>query len=48
MEQIEKKLPERKENLGKALEKMAYEVSGEIDRGEYVTFDKSKEALECE
>lgn len=39
-EQIEKKLPERKKSLGKALLKMAKEVDEEIERGEYVTLDQ--------
>jgi AbrB family looped-hinge helix DNA binding protein len=48
LEQIEKKLPERKKDLGKALLKMASEVNEEIDCGEYVTFDQLKEELEGE
>lgn len=36
-EQIERKLPERKEELGRALLKTASEVDEEIKCGEYVT-----------
>lgn len=45
-EQIEKKLPERKQSLGKALLKMAKEANEEIENGEYVTLDQLKEELE--
>ena len=48
LEQIEKKLPERKKELGKALLKMAHEVNEEIERGEYVTLDQLKDELEGE
>lgn len=45
-EQIEKKLPERKKELGKALLNMASEVDQEIERGEYITLDQLNEELE--
>ena len=47
-EQIEKKLPERKKELGKALLKMASEVDQEIERGEYITLDQLNDELEDE
>lgn len=47
-EQVEKKLPERKKELGKALLKMASEVDQEIKRGEYITLDQLNEELEVE
>ena len=47
-EQVEKKLPERKKELGKALLKMASEVDQEIERGEYMTLDQLNEELEGE
>ncbi|MCC3358203.1 AbrB/MazE/SpoVT family DNA-binding domain-containing protein [Bacillus sp. REN16] len=47
-EQIEKDLPGRKKELGKALLKMASEVDQEIERGEYITLDQLNEALEGE
>lgn len=47
-EQIEKRLPERKKELGKALLKMASEVDEEIKRGEYITLDQLNEELEGE
>ena len=48
VEQAEKKLPERKKELGKALLKMASEVDQEIERGEYMTLDQLNEELEGE
>lgn len=47
-EQVEKKLPERKKELGKALLKMASEVDQEIERGEYITLDQLSEELDGE
>ena len=47
-EQVEKKLPERKKELGKALLKMASEVDQEIECGEYITLDQLNEELEGE
>ena len=47
-EQVEKKLPERKKELGKALLKMASEVDQEIERGEYFTLDQLTEQFEDE
>lgn len=47
-EQIERKLPERKEELGNALLKMASEVDEEIKRGEYVTLTDFNKELNCE
>jgi AbrB family looped-hinge helix DNA binding protein len=47
-EQVEKKLPERKKELGKALLKMANEVDQEIERGEYITLEQLNEELEGE
>ena len=48
LEEIERKIPERKKELGKVLLKMAEEVDEEIERGEYVTLDKLNEELEGE
>lgn len=48
VEQVEKKLPERKKELGKVLLKMASEVDDEIERGEYLTLDQLNEELEGE
>ena len=44
-EQVEKKLPRRKEELGKALLKMAGEVAEEIKRGDYITLNELDVAL---
>lgn len=47
-EQIEKRLPEYKGELGKALLKMAAEVDEEIGRGDYVTLANFNKELNCE
>jgi AbrB family looped-hinge helix DNA binding protein len=47
-EQVEKKLPERKKELGKALLKMTGEVNEEIKRGEYITLDQLNKEFEGE
>ncbi|HZJ85080.1 MAG TPA: AbrB/MazE/SpoVT family DNA-binding domain-containing protein [Syntrophomonadaceae bacterium] len=45
VEQVEKKLPERKEELGKALLKMVSETDQEINRGDYITLNELDAAL---
>ena len=48
IDEILKKLPQRKKDLGKALLNMASEADEEIERGEFVTFDQLKKELEGE
>ena len=45
VEQVEKKLPERKKELGRALLRMVGEAGQEIERGEYITLNELDAAL---